>query len=282
VDVVVISVVAVVAIQTSSVLPADLNPSASRAVAIAGLVTVLLGIPITVETATRGRSVGKWLMGLRVVRDDGGPVRFRQALVRALLAIPELYFAFGSVALITSVIHPRGKRVGDLLAGTYVVRERGMAMLPAPPPMPPELATWAANADIAGIPDSAVLAARRLLSRQRRSARLREDARVRLGADLVAVMCAHVAPAPPPDAPAERVLAAILAERRERELAAMNRTWRQRDDRARRRAAVSVLADDSSRLAGQEQPVKERPAPVEGNSGRSGGDDPPADGMSVR
>lgn len=43
-------------------------------------VAVLVGYPLIFETATRGRSVGKIVMGLRVVADDGGPERFRQAL----------------------------------------------------------------------------------------------------------------------------------------------------------------------------------------------------------
>src|SRR5688572_853951 len=48
------------------------------------IVTVLVGIPVTVETLTRGRSLGKVILGLRVVRDDGGPTRFRHALTRGL------------------------------------------------------------------------------------------------------------------------------------------------------------------------------------------------------
>ena len=73
--------------------------------------------PTTVDTLTRGRSLGKLAMGIRIVRDDGGPLVFRQSLVRALVGIVELWLTFGTVALICSIVHPQGKRVGDILAG---------------------------------------------------------------------------------------------------------------------------------------------------------------------
>ena len=49
----------------------------SAAIVIIFTVLVIVGYPLTFETATRGRSVGKIVMGLRVVSDDGGPERFR-------------------------------------------------------------------------------------------------------------------------------------------------------------------------------------------------------------
>ena len=53
----------------------------SAAVLLIFTVLVIVGYPVVFETATRGRSVGKIAMGLRVVSDDGGPERFRQAAV---------------------------------------------------------------------------------------------------------------------------------------------------------------------------------------------------------
>ena len=47
-------------------------------------VLAIVGYPVIFETATRGRTLGKMALGLRVVSDDGGPERFRQALFRAL------------------------------------------------------------------------------------------------------------------------------------------------------------------------------------------------------
>lgn len=59
-------------------------------------VLALVGYPLAIETATRGRSIGKIVMGLRVVSDDGGPERFRQALFRALASVVEIWMLLGS------------------------------------------------------------------------------------------------------------------------------------------------------------------------------------------
>lgn len=88
-------------------------------------VLALVGYPLVWETATRGRSVGKIVMGLRVVSDDGGPERFRQALFRALASVVEIWMLLGSPAVICSMLSPKAKRVGDVFAGTVVVSERG-------------------------------------------------------------------------------------------------------------------------------------------------------------
>src|SRR6202035_4010755 len=105
-------------------------------------VLVLVGYPLVFETPTRGRSIGKIVMGLRVVSDDGGPERFRQALFRALASVVEIWGLAGSPAVISSMLSPKAKRIGDIFAGTVVVSERGPRMSP-PPMMPPSLARWA-------------------------------------------------------------------------------------------------------------------------------------------
>lgn len=65
------------------------DEKAARAVGVVALATVTVLVPATVETLSRGRSLGKAAMGIRIVRDDGGPVLFRQALVRALTGVFE-------------------------------------------------------------------------------------------------------------------------------------------------------------------------------------------------
>lgn len=70
-------------------------------------VLALVGYPLVWETATRGRSVGKIVMGLRVVSDDGGPERFRQALFRALASVVEIWMLLGSPAVICSMLSPK-------------------------------------------------------------------------------------------------------------------------------------------------------------------------------
>lgn len=104
-----------------------LAPQWSQAGAVAAIVTLLVAIPTLIETLTRGYSLGKWAMGIRVVRDDGGAIGFRHALIRALLGVGEIWATGGIVALIGSLASPNGKRVGDALAGTYLLRVRGGA-----------------------------------------------------------------------------------------------------------------------------------------------------------
>jgi uncharacterized RDD family membrane protein YckC len=247
-DTLVLVIAAVVLFVTTAVVAGSLDDAAESALALTCLVGLLIGVPVTVETLTRGRSLGKLAAGLRVVRDDGGPVRMRQALVRALLAYPEIWLTGGSVALITSLSNPRGKRLGDLLAGTYVIRERA----PAPPPpvgMPPELANWAAGTDLARIPDRLAQTCRAYLGR---AAMLHPQSRVQLGMQLAGQLSRYVAPSPPGVVDPERYLAAVLAERRRRDLARLERERRARGVRAERRARGSVLAPTSSRLVGDE------------------------------
>jgi uncharacterized RDD family membrane protein YckC len=184
------------------------------------MVTVLVVLPTTVDTLTRGRSLGKLAVGIRIVRDDGGPIRFRQALVRALVGVPELWLTAGSVALITSLVNPQGKRLGDLLAGTYAVRVRGRQQKPSVVVMPPFLAGWATSADVARLPDGLALEARQLLGR---AAGLHPGSRHALGQRLAGEVARYVSPGPPPGTPPEAFLAAVLATRRDREYAASTR-----------------------------------------------------------
>ncbi|MDR0945501.1 MAG: RDD family protein [Bifidobacteriaceae bacterium] len=173
----------------------------------------LLGIPVAVETFTHGRSVGKAVMGLRVVRDDGGPIQPRHALVRGLLAILELW-GLPFIALITGFCSKRSKRLGDMLAGTYSARVRGVKSQFAPLWMPPQLAGWGMGADVGRIPDPLALRARLFLAR---AGSMTPPLRARLGYGLAAAVEPYVQPAPPLGTPAELYLAAVLARRRDQE-----------------------------------------------------------------
>ena len=196
------------------------DPAAAAALSLAAVVLVMVGIPATVETLTRGRSLGKLALGVRVVRDDGGPIRFRHALIRALAGVGELWFGLGSPAVISSLANERGKRIGDLLAGTYVVRERSGGPVTMHVPMPPELHGWARAADFGRLPDQLAMALRQFLGRANS---LNPASRDRLARALAAQAAPFVAPPPPPGTHPERFLAAVVAERRDRELRRLSR-----------------------------------------------------------
>jgi uncharacterized RDD family membrane protein YckC len=82
------------------------------------------GYPVGFETLWRGRTPGKAAMGLRVVTVEGAPVRFRHAATRAAIGLLELTGTAGAIAVIASLSSARGQRLGDLAAGTLVIRER--------------------------------------------------------------------------------------------------------------------------------------------------------------
>lgn len=214
IDVLVLVAVAAVLIPLSGLIGINLDAAAGAALALVTVVVFLVVIPTTVETLTRGRSLGKLALGIRVVRDDGGPVRFRHAVIRALVGVGELWMTFGSVALITSLVHPQGKRLGDMVAGTYAVRIRGGQRALPPIWMPPHLAGWAHGADIRRLPDGLALSARQFLGR---ATSLHPGSRTRLGLQLAGEVERYVAPGPPPGTHPEAFLAAVLAERRDRE-----------------------------------------------------------------
>jgi uncharacterized RDD family membrane protein YckC len=177
-------------------------------------VTMMVALPTTVESLTRGLSAGKLAVGIRVVRDDGGPVRFRHALVRAMLGVVEIWLTFGGLAVVVAIINKRSKRLGDLLAGTYAIRVRGAEDALAPLLMPPDLAAWAEVADIRRLPDQLALYARLFLSRTSMMNPPVREQRARLFA---ASMEPYVSPPPPWGTNPERFIAAVLVARRDRE-----------------------------------------------------------------
>ncbi|KJK38489.1 membrane protein [Streptomyces variegatus] len=194
---------------------ASLDEAAQTALSIATFVLVLVGGPIAVETLSRGRSLGKMACGLRVVRDDGGPIRFRHALVRGLIGVIEILMTFGIVACIASFVSARGRRLGDVFAGTLVVRERiPVARTGFVPPPPPWLAGRFSELDLSAVPDGLWLAVRQYLTRMRQldpqvgwsmAARLASDLSERTGAPV------------PQGVPPAAYLAAVVQERQARE-----------------------------------------------------------------
>ncbi|MEU1055812.1 RDD family protein [Streptomyces sp. NPDC005876] len=194
---------------------ASLDEAAQTALSIAAFVLLLVGGPIAVETLSHGRSLGKMACGLRVVRDDGGPIRFRHALVRGLIGVIEILLTFGVVACIASLVSARGRRIGDVFAGTLVVRER-VPVAPGGyvPPPPPWLAGRFAGLDLSGVPDGLWLAVRQYLTRMGQlDPQVNWGMAERLAGDLAARTGAPV----PPGVPPAMYLAAVVQERQARE-----------------------------------------------------------------
>lgn len=160
--------------------------------AFAGFLIVLFvvqfGYDVAFEVLASGRTPGKRWTGLRVVRTDGSPVGLLTSAVRNLLRLVDFLpfaYAVGTVAVLAS---SRNQRLGDLAAGTVVVRERrgGRRPPPTPPPSPPrsgsdgpqpDLWRW----DVSAITAEEVATVRRFLERR---GGLTAEARSRLAVEL--------------------------------------------------------------------------------------------------
>ena len=169
-------------------------------------------VPLAVEALTRGSSLGKWAFSLRVVRDDGGPASLRHIFVRRLVGVIELVL-FGLPALVSMFLTTRGKRLGDLAAGTIVVRQPTGALHP-PLLMPPALAAWASTAVVLPV-DRALR--REALAFLRANAELAPAVRAAGGADLAERLRAYAETPVPAGAHPEQVIAAILVIERDKD-----------------------------------------------------------------
>ena len=95
-------------------------------IAIMILVVFLLftGYFIFFEWLWDGQTPGKRLLKLRVIRDDGRPITLWEAIARNLLRIVDALPGLYSVGLIVVFLSSRDQRLGDIFAGTVVIRER--------------------------------------------------------------------------------------------------------------------------------------------------------------
>ncbi|MEY9951142.1 RDD family protein [Leifsonia sp. EB34] len=189
-----------------------LDQALVRALIILILVFGTVILPTGMELLTRGRSLGKLAVGARIVRDDGGAIGFRHAFIRALAGVLEIYLSFGGIAALAGLLNSRSKRLGDLLAGTYSQLER----VPRPQPLdlylPPQLAGWAANADVGRLPDRL---SRRIAQFVRQAPQLTAAARYGLSTELAREAAPYVSPLPQVDAEAFLVAVAVLRRRRD-------------------------------------------------------------------
>jgi uncharacterized RDD family membrane protein YckC len=157
---------------------------------------VFFGYDVAFETLASGRTPGKRAAGLRVVRMGGEPVGFMASAVRNLLRLidmqPGFLYAVGATTIFFS---QHNQRIGDLAAGTLVVRER-RAPLPAARPAVPDFAAADRYAawDVSGVTAFELVTVRRFLERRWQ---LDPGARNRLSWELAERLRPKVAGAPP-------------------------------------------------------------------------------------
>jgi uncharacterized RDD family membrane protein YckC len=93
---------------------------------VALLFLIFYGYFVFFETLWGGQTPGKRVLGIRVVRDGGYPVDFMASLIRNLIRVGEMALGFYAVSAVVAVLSPMNKRIGDLAAGTIVIRESRM------------------------------------------------------------------------------------------------------------------------------------------------------------
>lgn len=103
--------------------PDSLAQSLVVAIVAAILFLVLFGYFIAFEAFWNGQTPGKKLLGIRVVRDGGYPLDLAGSFIRNLVRIGEMALAFYAVSAAASLLSPENKRLGDMAAGTIVVRD---------------------------------------------------------------------------------------------------------------------------------------------------------------
>jgi len=176
---------------------------------------VIWGYPIALETLWRGRTVGKAALGLRVVTKEGGQIGFRHAAVRTALGIVDFVLTSGAVAVICVLVTPLNQRLGDLAAGTIVLRERTGLRRPTPTTFaaPTGLDAYTDSLDLAGLGADEYGLVRAFLLR---APSLPPAVRAQLAAQVGETIAKRVQPPPPPGVPAELFLASVAAAYRKR------------------------------------------------------------------
>ncbi len=115
---------------------------------------VIFGYPAILETIWNGKTVGKRVLGIRVVTTSGAPIRFRHAAIRAALELVDFFIPPGGLVACVSVLLTRDdQRLGDLAAGTIVVHERTATPTAAPVWFPPPWGyeAYTATLDVSGL-----------------------------------------------------------------------------------------------------------------------------------
>jgi uncharacterized RDD family membrane protein YckC len=173
---------------------------------LAGLVLPLVYL-VAFETLNGGRTIGKMAAGIKTVKVSGAPVGFGAALGRALLLVFDV--AFAGIGLVTMLLTKQSRRLGDLAAGTVVVRDRVRTASPYRAPVVPPGPTGEHRWDVTAVTEPEVGAIRRLLER---AGSLPAGRRTQLAGDLMARIAPRVGGVDR-TYPPEEFLARVLREK---------------------------------------------------------------------
>lgn len=209
-DVLIQGIVGILLLLAAGALQVDASGWVATVVALLATFALLFGYPVAFETLWRGRTPGKAALGLRVVTVEAAPVGFRHAAIRAALALIEIYATSGGIAVVSALFSRRAQRLGDLAAGTVVIRERSAAGAVTPMQFfpPPGGEAYTARLDVSSLDEDDYLAVRSLLVRRQR---LAPPVLESLAQEVARPLLARVTPAPPAGMPAVVWLQCVAA-----------------------------------------------------------------------
>jgi uncharacterized RDD family membrane protein YckC len=125
---------------------------------------VFFGYDVLFEVRSRGRTPGKRWTGLRVVRTGGSPITFVPSCVRNVMRVVDILPAAYAIGMLSIFVTARNQRLGDLAAGTLIVRERpgGFKTADAPWSTPVRAEAW----DVSAVSASDIGTVRQFLGRR--------------------------------------------------------------------------------------------------------------------
>ena len=186
--------------------------SSLRVFFIAVIASVTFFVPFAIEIVTHGRSLGKWALNLARRTRRRRPCDCPPQRGPSRAGVIENWMLAGGLAFAAEMLNAKGKRLGDLAAGTMVCSQGASVFYP-PLIMPPGLEQWGATATILPLDDALVAEARAFLGTNRG---LNPVLREQVATSLADRLSARVQTPLPEGLHPELVIAAVLVARRDR------------------------------------------------------------------
>lgn len=105
----------------ASMIPLSLLGAAGMGIGALAMFALTWFYPVVCEVCFHGQTLGKRAMGLRVVNADGTPITWLPSVVRNLLRVVDMLPGVYGVGLVSTLIDPYARRLGDIIAGTMVI-----------------------------------------------------------------------------------------------------------------------------------------------------------------
>lgn len=199
------------------------SEEAATVITLVASFLVLIGYPVLIEWLWNGKSLGKAAMGVRAVTREGAPIRFRHAALRGIIGLVEVY-AFGFIAVLTAALSRHDQRVGDLAAGTIVIRERTASdhAVSLSFFVPPGYETYAESLDTSSLDAQQYQLIRSFLTRV---LQLSPEARIAMAFRLANPIAVELDHEPPPGVGPELFLVCVAAAYQKRHGGAPASPW---------------------------------------------------------